>query len=112
MKTTRNKIALFLMSLLAMLALLCSCGSDLDGTWTSRADKKTKIKISGDKVKVSYGSFHLNGTYEQDKDDPSLITFSLTDENGIVYRITATKSLKDDTLTLTNTKGNSETFGR
>ena len=107
-----KRMARLLATVVTVLALLCSCGSDLDGTWTSRADKKTKIRFSGQKVRISYGSFHLDGTYEPDPNDPSLITFNLTDKNGVVYRITAVKSLRDDTLTLTNTKGNSEVFHR
>ncbi len=112
MKSKTRKIALLLMNLLAVLALLCSCGSELDGTWTSRADKKTKIKFSGDKVKVSYGSFKLNGTYEEDEEDNSVIILNLTDDDGNLYRITAVIALEEDTLTMTNSRGSTEVFER
>lgn len=91
MKSTAKHIAVFLISMITMLALLCSCGSELDGTWTSNSDAKTKIKFSGTKVKVSYGSFHLSGTYEVDEEDENLLTLNLTDESGNKYRITAKK---------------------
>lgn len=91
MKATAKKILFFVMSVLTVLALLCSCGSELDGTWTSNADKSTKIKFSGSKVKVSRGNFKLSGTYELDEEDQDLITMNLTDENGNIYRIVAKK---------------------
>lgn len=92
MKSTAKKILLSAISLLTMLMLLCACGSDLDGTWTSNSDKNTKIKFSGNKVKVSYGSFKLSGTYETDEEDETVITMNLADENGTKYRIVAKKS--------------------
>ena len=92
MKSTAKKILLSVVSILAMLMLLCACGSDLDGTWTSNSDKSTKIKFSGNKVKVSYGNFKMNGTYETDEEDENIITMNLTDENGNKYRIIAKKS--------------------
>lgn len=92
MKSTAKKILLSVISLFTMLTLLCACGSDLDGTWTSNSDKNTKIKFSGNKVRVSYGSFKLNGTYETDEEDETVITMNLTDENGNKYRIIAKKS--------------------
>lgn len=92
MKSTARKILLSVVSILSMLMLLCACGSDLDGTWTSNSDKNTKIKFSGNKVKVSYGSFKMSGTYETDEEDENIITMNLTDENGNKYRIIAKKS--------------------
>lgn len=114
MKSTAKKIMLFIMSAMTVLALLCSCGSDLDGTWTSSSDSSTKIKFSGSKVKVSYGDFTMNGTYNEDEEDTSLITIDLTDEKGNKYRIEAKKKIDPNDknkLTLVNPiNGKEEVF--
>lgn len=114
MKSTARKIMLFIMSITTMLALLCSCGSDLNGTWTSSSDSETTIKFSGNKVRVSYGNFKMDGTYEQSEEDPSMITIDLTDEKGNKYRIVAKKKIDPndkDKLTLTDpVNGKNEVF--
>ena len=52
-----RRSALLAASAIAVLLLLCSCGSELDGTWTSNSDEDTRIKISGENVRVYYDDF-------------------------------------------------------
>lgn len=100
--------ALFCAAVAALL-MMCSCGSNLDGTWTSQADSKTKIHFSGDKVKVTYDNFKISGSYESDDSGNVIITF--TDNNGSIFKITAEMSMSDDkTLMLKNPDGQIEVF--
>ena len=110
MKNISRKAALLMISVVAPLVLLCACGSELDGTWKSQSDDDTRIKISGEKVRITYDDFRIEGTYETD--DENHITFHLTDKNGNKYKIIAKLSSdkKHKTLTLTNPKGESEVF--
>lgn len=109
MKAILKKIVLISSTILLSIVILCSCGSDLDGTWTSQADSQTKIYFSGNKVRVTYGSFKISGTYEAD--DDGNVTLNLTDENGNKYKITAEVSVSNEkTLTLKNTDGQMEVF--
>lgn len=109
MKSAVNKIVVFLFALLTVLALLCSCGSDLDGTWRSQEDPDTRIRFSGSKVRVTYGSFRIDGTWETDEEGDIMMT--LTDKNGDKYKIVASISDKDAKhLTLTNPDGEKEVF--
>lgn len=109
MKAILKKTAIFVSAVLILIATLCSCGSDLDGTWTSQADSKTKIHFSGQKVSVNYDGFKTGGTYESD--DNGTITLNLTDENGNKYKIVAEISISDQkTLTLKNSNGQMEVF--
>lgn len=109
MKAILKKIALFAYSILMLALILCSCGSELDGTWTSQADSQTKIYFSGSKVRVTYGNFKISGTY--DEDDNGNISLNLTDENGNKYKITAEVTVSNEkTLTLKNTDGKMEVF--
>ncbi len=105
-----RRAALVAVSAMTVLVLLVSCGSELDGTWRSRSDEDTRIRISGDKVRITYDGFRIDGTYETDDDNN--ITFHLTDENGNKYKIVAklTYEKKKKTITLTNSKGESEIF--
>ena len=112
MKKTARCPAILIMLAIAMLILfpLSSCGSELDGTWRSRQDEDTRIKISGEKVRITYDDFSIDGTYEID--DDYNITFHLTGDNGVKYKIVA-KLYTDSnrkTITLTNPKGESEIF--
>ena len=93
-----------------LLFSISACGSELDGTWTSCEDEDTRIKISGQKVKIYYDEFRIDGTYELD-DDGNII-FHLTDNNGSKYKIIAKLSTdrNNKTITLTNPKGESEVF--
>ena len=102
MKNTARYAAMILLAMALMLVLpLSSCGSELDGTWRSRSDEDTRIKIAGENVRIIY-----------DIDDEYNITFHLTDRNGYKYKIVA--KLNSDsghkTITLTNSKGESEIF--
>ncbi len=109
MKRAPHKIALFLLGLLTTLALLCACGSDLDGTWRSQKDPDTKIRFSGSKVRITYGSFRIDGKWETDEDGNIVMT--LTDKNGDKYKIVASVTDKDKNhLTLTNPDGENEVF--
>ena len=109
MNSAANKIVVFLLGLLMTLALLCSCGSDLDGTWRSQKDPDTKIKFSGSKVRVTYGSFRIDGTWETDEEGHIVMT--LTDKNGDKYKIVANVTDKDSShLSLTNPDGEKEVF--
>lgn len=109
MNSAAHKTAVFLFALLTSLALLCSCGSDLDGTWRSQKDPDTKIKFSGSKVRVTYGSFRIDGTWENDEEGNIVMT--LTDKNGDKYKIVASVTDKDaQHLTLTNPDGEKEVF--
>ena len=112
MKKIIRHAAIFIVSsaALLLLLLLCSCGSDLDGTWVSREDEDTRIKISGEKVKISYDDFRIEGTYKLDED--ANIIFHLTDKNGSKYKITAKlmTDQKNKTITLINPKGDEEVF--
>lgn len=94
---------------IAAVLTLCSCGSNLDGTWTSQANSKTKIHFSGDKVKVTYDDFKISGSYESDDSGNVIITF--TDDNGSIFKITAELSMSDEkTLMLKNPDGEIEVF--
>ena len=110
MKKFVRKSACFLAAFSMLLVLLCSCGSELDGTWRSCEDEDTRIKISGEKVRINYDDFRIDGTYEMD--DSGNIIFHLTDKNGNKYKIEAKYSTdqKNKRLTLTNAKGESEVF--
>ena len=110
MKKFVRKSACFLAAFSMLLVLLCSCGSELDGTWRSCEDEDTRIKISGEKVRITYDDFRIDGTYEMD--DSGNIIFHLTDKNGNKYKIEAKYSTdqKNKRLTLTNAKGESEVF--
>ncbi|MBQ1441426.1 MAG: hypothetical protein IIZ08_05850 [Clostridia bacterium] len=112
MKKFVRKSACFLAAFSMLLVLLCSCGSELDGTWRSCEDEDTRIKISGEKVRITYDDFRIDGTYEMD--DSGNIIFHLTDKNGNKYKIEAKYSTdqKNKRLTLTNAKGESEVFER
>ena len=112
MKKYVRKSACFLAAFSMLLVLLCSCGSELDGTWRSCEDEDTRIKISGEKVRITYDDFRIDGTYEMD--DSGNIIFHLTDKNGNKYKIEAKYSTdqKNKRLTLTNAKGESEVFER
>ena len=108
-KHVPHQIVVFFVALLTALALLCSCGSDLDGTWRSQKDPDTRIRFSGSKVRVTYGRFRIDGTWE--KDEESNIVMTLTDKNGDKYKIVATVSDKDAShLTLSNPDGEKEVF--
>ena len=113
MKKMIRRLSLFVISVsvgLALLITLSACGSELNGTWTSIEDEDTHIKISGEKVIITYDEFRIDGTYELD-DDGNII-FHLTDRNGNKYKIVAKLSInqKNKTITLTNPKGESEVF--
>jgi hypothetical protein len=109
MKAILKKLSFIVFAVAVSAAMLCSCGSDLEGTWTSLADSQTKICFSGSKVRVSYGGFKTSGTYETDEDGN--ITLKLTDENGNIYKITAEVTVsKQKTLTLKNSDGQMEVF--
>ena len=112
MKKFVRKSACFLAAFSMLLVLLCSCGSELDGTWRSCEDEDTRIKISGEKVRITYDDFRIDGTYEMD--DSGNIIFHLTDKDGNKYKIEAKYSTdqKNKRLTLTNAKGESEVFER
>lgn len=112
MKRWMRRSALLAASAIAVLLLLCSCGSELDGTWTSNSDEDTRIKISGENVRIYYDDFKIEGTYETD--DYNKIIFHLTDKNGNKYKIMAVLNYekKRKTLTLTNSKGETEVFAR
>lgn len=112
MKKFVRKSACFLAAFSMLLVLLCSCGSELNGTWRSCEDEDTRIKISGEKVRITYDNFRIDGTYEMD--DSGNIIFHLTDKNGNKYKIEAKYSTdqKNKRLTLTNAKGESEVFER
>lgn len=107
--THARRLSLALVSLLLTLTL-CACGSELNGTWTSQADKATKIRFKGEKVRVTRGKFKMNGVYEADETNPSLITLTLTDDDGNRYRLTAEFTVDKNTLTLKNTSGDTEVF--
>ena len=104
------KTVLLIFSILTAVYALCSCGSDLDGTWRSCEDEDTRIKFSGENVSITYDEFSIEGTYEID--DNENIIFHLTDKNGSKYKITAKISTdsKYKILTLTNPKGDKEVF--
>ena len=111
MKNTARYAAMILLAMALMLVLpLSSCGSELDGTWRSRSDEDTRIKIAVENVRIIYDDFRIDGTYEID--DEYNIIFHLTDRNGYKYKIVA--KLNSDsghkTITLTNSKGESEIF--
>ena len=112
MKPSLKKAVILLLSALVLLIVfpLSSCGSELDGTWRSRSDEDTRIRISGEKVRITYDDFRIDGTY--DLDDDYNITFHLTDKNGIKYKIVAKLSADKQykLLTLTNPKGEAEIF--
>lgn len=113
MKKIIRQFALMIVTaatVLLLLMSLSSCGSELDGTWTSCEDEDTRIKISGEKVKITYDDFRIDGTYELDEEGN--IIFHLTDNNGNKYKIAAKLSTdqKNKTITLTNPKGESEVF--
>lgn len=110
MKKIIRKTALLMAASVAALVLFCSCGSDLDGTWRSCEDEDTRIRFSGEKVRITYDDFRIEGTYEID--DENNIVFHLTDKNGNKYKITAKYSTdtKNKILTLTNPKGDNEVF--
>ena len=110
-KTTRSAVILMLLALAVMFVFpMSSCGSELDGTWRSRSDEDTRIRIAGEKVRITYDRFRIDGTYELDEDDN--ITFHLTDKNGVKFKIVAKLSADRNhrTITLTNSKGESEVF--
>lgn len=101
--------ALALAALCTVLTL-AACGSDLDGTWRSRSDRDTRIRFSGENVRITYDGFRIEGTYEIDDSDN--IVFHLTDKDGNKYKINAriVYEKKKKLLTLTNAKGESEIF--
>lgn len=109
MKSVLKRISALMCAVLTAVVILCSCGSDLDGTWTSQADSNTKIHFSGNKVKVTYDDFKVTGSYESD--DSGNVVLTLTDDNGNIFKITAELSMSDEkTLTLTNPDGETEVF--
>ena len=109
MKSIIKRAAALMLAAVAVMLMLCACGSDLDGTWTSQADSKTKITFSGEKVTVSYGGFKTGGTYESGDDGNIVLT--RTDKKGNKYKITAELSMSDEkTLVLKNTDGEMEVF--
>lgn len=100
-----RRIVLFAISAAVCFMLLMSlsaCGSELDGKWTSCEDEDTHIKFSGEKVRITYDEFRIDGTYELE--DDGNIVFHLTDKNGNKYKIIAKLSTdkKNKTITLTN----------
>lgn len=104
-----HTIIRMLLTLPLLLALLCSCGSDWDGTWVSQNDPATKIRFSGENVRLIYEDFEMDGTWETD--DKGNLIFELTDSSGEKYRISARITGKNDkTLTLTNENGEQEVF--
>lgn len=108
-----RRIVLFAISAAVCFMLLMSlsaCGSELDGKWTSCEDEDTHIKFSGEKVRITYDEFRIDGTYELE--DDGNIVFHLTDKNGNKYKIIAKLSTdkKNKNITLTNPKGESEVF--
>ena len=107
-----RKVSLLLLPVLFLLFALCSCGSELDGTWKSRSDPDTRIRFSGEKVRITYDGFRIEGTYEID--DDYNITFHLTDREGNKYKIIArlTHEKKQKLITLTNSKGETEVFSK
>lgn len=110
-KNTRSAVILMLLALAMLFVIpMSSCGSELDGTWRSRSDEDTRIRFSGEKVRITYDDFRIDGTYELD--DDYNITFHLTDRNGIKFKIIAKLSTDRNhkILTLTNPKGESEIF--
>lgn len=110
-KNIRNAAVLTVFALALLLIFpMSSCGSELDGTWRSRSDEDTRIRISGEKVRITYDDFRIDGTYELDEDYN--ITFHLTDKNGIKFKIVAKLSTERNhrIMTLTNPKGESEIF--
>jgi len=110
MKKGFLKNSLFIVMVALMIAFLSSCGSELEGTWRSCEDEDTRIRISGEKVRITYDEFRIDGTYELD--DDGNIVFHLIDKNGNKYKISAKFSTnkKNKTLTLTNANGDSEVF--
>ncbi len=107
-KALARKIALSLAAV-CMLISLCSCGSELNGTWTSQSDSTTTLKFSGSKVTAVSGEFKISGTYETD--DEGNITFTFTSSDGSKYKITAQATITNSTmLTLTNADGETEVF--
>ena len=110
-KNIRNAAVLTVFALALLLIFpMSSCGSELDGTWSSRSDEDTRIRISGEKVRITYDDFRIDGTYELD--EAYNITFHLTDKNGIKFKIVAKLSTERNhrIMTLTNPKGESEIF--
>lgn len=108
-KSFINRLRVFAAVCIIAVMMLSSCGSALNGTWTSQADDNTKITFSGHDVKISYDSFKTSGTYETD--DDGNVVFNLTDNHGNIYKITAKLTMTDDnTFTLKNTDGNIEVF--
>ncbi len=109
MKPISKRIFALICAVFAALVIFCSCGSDLDGTWTSQSDPNTKLHFSGDKVKVTYDDFKINGSYESD--DTGNIIITLTDPNGNIFKITAELSMSDEkTIKLKNLDGEIEVF--
>ena len=79
-----HTIIRMLLTLPLLLALLCSCGSDWDGTWVSQNDPATKIRFSGENVRLIYEDFEMDGTWETD--DKGNLIFELTDSSGAAKR--------------------------
>ena len=76
MKKIIRQFALMIVTaatVLLLLMSLSSCGSELDGTWTSCEDEDTRIKISGEKVKITYVGNTTGSTYEYKIDGKKLI---------------------------------------
>ena len=100
------------LSLSAMLLLLtlCACGGELDGTWKSLSDDDTRIRFSGENVRITYDKYRIEGTYEISEDN--VITFHLTDENGTKYKIIGILTIykRNKQIILKNSKGEAEVF--
>jgi|GEM_PF-6081401 hypothetical protein len=108
--TVLGRAAALILSAVLLLAALCACGGDLDGTWKSLSDDDTRIRFSGENVRITYDKYRIEGTYELSEDN--VITFHLTDENGTKYKIVGILTLdkKNKQIILTNSKGEAEIF--
>lgn len=73
MKIKRIRV---LVIILAMLLLLSSCSSKLDGTYTSQGSIAQSFIFNGDRVTMSAFGINASGTYTI-KNDQITITYSL-----------------------------------
>ena len=90
------------------LCILCSCGSQLAGKWTSAADSGVRLTLSSTgKAALSSGNVELTGTYTV---EGNTLTLNLTGPLGDSYCIESQFVVEDGRLMLTNEKGYTETF--
>lgn len=90
------------------ICLLCSCGSQLTGKWTSAAGSGVQLTLStSGKAALSSGDVELTGTYTV---EGNTLTLSLASPLGDSYVIEAQFTVEDGRLMLTNEKGYTETF--